>query len=72
MVYDKPRKVSMNKWAANFGVGGEYHLFTHWGISARISYILDVYKRQDITAIDISDQIKELQQAENSRYHRNE
>lgn len=31
MVYDKPRKVSMNKWAANFGVGGEYHLFTHWG-----------------------------------------
>ena len=30
----------MNKWAANFGVGGEYHLFTHWGISARISYIL--------------------------------
>ena len=40
MVYDKPRKVSMNKWAANFGVGGEYHLFTHWGISARISYIL--------------------------------
>ena len=40
MVYDKPRKVSMNKWAANFGIGGEYHPFTHWGISARISYIL--------------------------------
>ena len=28
MVYDKPRKVSMNKWAANFGVGGEYHAST--------------------------------------------
>lgn len=40
MVYDKPRKVSMNKWAANFGVGGEYCPFTHWGISAKINYIL--------------------------------
>lgn len=39
-VYDKTRKVSMNKWAANFGIGGEYRPFTHWGISARINYIL--------------------------------
>ena len=39
-VYDKPRKVSMNKWAANFGIGGEYRAFTHWGVSARINYIL--------------------------------
>ena len=39
-VYDKPRKVSMNKWAANFGAGGEYHLSSHWGISAKINYIL--------------------------------
>ena len=39
-VYDKPRKVSMNKWAANFGMGGEYRPFAHWGISARINYIL--------------------------------
>lgn len=39
-VYDKPRKVSMNKWAANFGIGGEYRPFKHWGISAKINYIL--------------------------------
>lgn len=39
-VYEKPRKVSMNKWAANFGIGGEYRPFHHWGISAKINYIL--------------------------------
>ncbi len=33
---------------------------------------LHILPAEDITAIDISDQIKELQQAENSRYHRNE
>lgn len=39
-VYDKPRKVSMNKWAANVGIGGEYRPFARWGISAKINYIL--------------------------------
>ena len=32
----------MNKWAANFGIGGEYRAFTHWGVSARINYILHI------------------------------
>lgn len=39
-VYAKPRKVSMNKWAANVGIGGEYRPFTHWGIGAKVNYIL--------------------------------
>lgn len=39
-VYGKPRKVSMNKWAANLGIGGEYRFFDCWGVSARVNYIL--------------------------------
>lgn len=40
IVYEKPRKVSMNKFASNFALGGEYRPFTHWGISAKINYIM--------------------------------
>lgn len=39
-VYQRPRKVTMNKLAGNFGLRGEYRLFRQWGFSAGISYIL--------------------------------
>lgn len=47
-VYAKPRKVSMNKWAANFGMGGEYRLFTHWGIGVKVNYILAASGRYSV------------------------
>ena len=39
-VYGKPRDVSMNKLAFNLSGGGEYFLSRHWGISARLNWIL--------------------------------
>ena len=40
VVYGKPRDVSMNKLAFNLSGGGEYFLSRHWGISARLNWIL--------------------------------
>ena len=39
-VYGKPRDVSMNKLAFNLSGGGEYFLSRHWGLSARLNWIL--------------------------------
>ena len=39
-VYGKPRDVFMNKLAFNLSGGGEYFLSRHWGLSARINWIL--------------------------------
>ena len=39
-VYGKPRNVSMNKLAFNLSGGGEYFLSRHWGLSARLNWIL--------------------------------
>lgn len=38
-VYDKPREVSMNKFAGNLALTGEYFLSNHWGASARLSWL---------------------------------
>lgn len=39
-VYGKPRDVSMNKLAFNLSGGGEYFLSRHWGLSARLNWVL--------------------------------
>lgn len=39
-VYDRPRKVSMNKWAANLALSGEYYLARHWGVSGRLNWVI--------------------------------
>lgn len=38
-VYDKPRNVSMNKFAGNLSLTGEYFLSSHWGVSARLNWL---------------------------------
>lgn len=40
IVYDKPRNVSMNKLAYNISVAGEYLFSQHWGISAKLNWIV--------------------------------
>ncbi len=39
-VYDKPRKVSMDKLACNLSAGGEYLFSPHVGISAKLNWIV--------------------------------
>lgn len=38
-VYDKPRKVTMSKFAGNLSLSGEYFLSSHWGASARVNWL---------------------------------
>lgn len=38
-VYDKPRKVSMSKFAGNLALSGEYFLTNNWGASARLNWL---------------------------------
>ncbi len=38
-VYGKPRNVSMNKFAGNLALSGEYFLASHWGVSARLNWL---------------------------------
>lgn len=40
IVFDKPRDVSMNKLAYNLSAGGEYRFARHFGISARLNWIV--------------------------------
>lgn len=39
-VYDKSRKVSMNKLAGNLAFSGEYFLNGNWGISGRLNWVI--------------------------------
>lgn len=39
IVYDHPRKISMNRLAGNLSCGGEYFLAKQWGLSAQLNYI---------------------------------
>ncbi len=47
-VYGKPRKVSMNKWAANLALSGEYYLTRHWGVSGRLNWLISGSERYSV------------------------
>ncbi|WP_291528833.1 hypothetical protein [Bacteroides sp. UBA939] len=47
-VYDKPRDVSMNKFAANLALSGEYYLAEDWGISARLNWLTSESERYSV------------------------
>lgn len=38
-VYGNPRDVSMNKFAGNLALSGEYYLSRHWGVSGRLNWL---------------------------------
>ncbi|MGI6815307.1 hypothetical protein ACFX5L_02030 [Bacteroides sp. KG123] len=48
VVYDKPRKVSMDKPACNFALAGEYLLTRRWGVSARCNWVLSDSERYSV------------------------
>lgn len=48
-VFDKPRKVTMNKLACNLSGGGEYLLTPQWGISARLNWIISSSESYKVT-----------------------
>lgn len=48
VVYDKPRKVSMDKLACNFALAAEYFLTKQWGVSARCNWVLSHSERYSV------------------------
>lgn len=47
-VYDKPRDVSMNKFAGNLALSGEYYLSRHWGVSGRLNWLASSSERYSV------------------------
>lgn len=47
-VYGKPRDVSMNKFAGNLALAGEYYLSRHWGVSGRLNWLVSSSERYSV------------------------
>lgn len=47
-VFDKPRDVSMNKFAGNLALSGEYYLSRHWGVSGRLNWMASSSERYSV------------------------